>query len=410
MKKRNLGLGLVLSGLVFIAGCQSDLSGDTTTKEAVIIAESESVSESENQSQYESESESESESASIPAIPVLTELKDSTLDLEAKVFDRTYNKYATYGDVLEYIKSQPSDEVIDLHRYHLSIMQQLDILAISDNVEYAWFVDIDGVTVDSDATEIVISEHDIKSKEYTIDDIISLLPNIKRIEMCNCGYTNDEMAEICDSHPDIRIIWEIVLSHWRIRTDVVAFSTMKTCAQTFYMYNEDAKYLKYCTDLVALDLGHNFVTDISFLQYMPELRILILVDNTKGWENGRHVYLNDLSMLQYTPKLRYLEFFVGSVRDLSFLQYTPDIVDLNISYNPVSDASYLFNLPKLERLMMEHTNIPYSEYERLVAAYPDAQIEYYGEGSIDHGWREHPRYYAMRDMFKNNYVNQLFLD
>ena len=60
MKKRNLGLGLVLSGLVFIAGCQSDLSGDTTTKEAVIIAESESVSESESQSQYESESESES--------------------------------------------------------------------------------------------------------------------------------------------------------------------------------------------------------------------------------------------------------------------------------------------------------------------------------------------------------------
>ena len=196
------------------------------------------------------------------------------------------------------------------------------------------------------------------------------------------------------------MIWEIVWHHWTFRTDVVAFSTMKTCAQTFFLYDEDAQYLRYCTDLVALDLGHNRVHDWSFLQYMPNLKILIAVDNQ----------VKDLSWIQYTPKLEYLEFFVGYVTDLSFLQYTPNLKDLNISYNRVSDATYLYDLPNLERLWMEHTRIPSSEFKKLQETYPDAKIVYYGEGSIDQGWRTHERYYAMRDMFKNNYVHELFAD
>ena len=53
---------------------------------------------------------------------------------------------------------------------------------------------------------------------------------------------------------------------------------------------------------------------------------------------------------------------------------------------------------------------PYSEYQKLVDTYPDAKIVRNGEGSIDQGWRKHERYYAMRDMFKNNYVHELFMD
>lgn len=56
----------------------------------------------------------------------------------------------------------------------------------------------------------------------------------------------------------------------------------------------------------------------------------------------------------------------GHKTNLSFLQYMPELkililVDLNISYNPISDAACLFKLPKPERLFLEHTKIPYSE-------------------------------------------------
>lgn len=340
---------------------------------------------------------------------ILTSLEKSTLNLDAEVFDNETDRSITYKEILEYIQQLGAKTPVDLHRFDLTIPMQLDIMNISDNTEYLWNINIDNITVDSKAEEIDISGHDIAGQnDYTIDELFSLLPDLKRIDMCNCGYSNDEMAALCDKYTNIRIIWEIHLSHWNIRTDRIAFSTMKDCSQTFFMTDEEAKYFKYCTDLAALDIGHNHVGDISFLQYLPNLRVLILVDNVKSFEGDYIRYTDDLSVLSYLPELRYLEFFVGSVKDLSFLQYTPKLVDLNISYNPVSDASPLYNLPNLERLMMEHTNIPYEDYVKLTQSYPNAQIEYYGEGSIDHGWREHPRYFIMRDMFNNNYLHDIF--
>lgn len=261
-------------------------------------------------------------------------------------------------------------------------------------------LDIDGVIVTSSMAELDLSGHNLAELGIDLHQIFEMFPNLTRVNLCQTGFTNEEYAALQDAFPDIRMIWEIVWHHWTFRTDVVAFSTLKTCAQSFFLYDEDAQYLRYCTDLVALDLGHNHVHDWSFLQYMPNLKILIAVDNQ----------VEDLSWIRYTPKLEYLEFFVGRITDLSFLQYTPNMVDLNISYNPVSDASYLYNLPKLERLWMEHTRISPGEFQKLQEAHPGATIVYEGEGSIDQGWRSHERYSAMLDMFYNNYVHELFMD
>lgn len=307
----------------------------------------------------------------------------------------------TYDQVLDEAERQGDlGEQIDLTGYRLTVRQIQDVTARCADRTVAWQLDVDGVPVTPDMTELDLSGHDLAGLGVDLYELFGMLPNLTRADICKTGFTNADYAALQDTFPDIRMIWEIVWHHWTFRTDVVAFSTMKTCAQTFFLYDEDAQYLRYCTDLVALDLGHNRVHDWSFLQYMPNLKILIAVDNQ----------VEDLSWIQYTPKLEYLEFFVGYVTDLSFLQYTPNLKDLNISYNRVSDATYLYNLPNLERLWMEHTRIPYSEFQKLKEAYPNAKIVRNGEGSIDQGWRTHERYYAMRDMFKNNYVHELFMD
>ncbi len=307
----------------------------------------------------------------------------------------------TYAQVLDEAERQGDQgQQIDLTGYQLTVRQIQDVTARCEDREVSWQLDVDGVAVTPDMTELDLSGHDLAGLGVDLYELFRMLPSLTRVDLCKTGFTNADYAALQDTFPDIRMIWEIVWHHWTFRTDVVAFSTMKTCAQTFFLYDEDAQYLRYCTDLVALDLGHNRVHDWSFLQYMPNLKILIAVDNQ----------VEDLSWIQYTPKLEYLEFFVGYVTDLSFLQYTPNLKDLNISYNRVSDATYLYNLPNLERLWMEHTRIPYSEYQKLKETYPNAKIIRNGEGSIDQGWRTHERYYAMRDMFKNNYVHELFMD
>lgn len=231
------------------------------------------------------------------------------------------------------------------------------------------------------------------------------LPQLLYIDMCDCGLTNEQMEELMGEFPDIKFVWRVHMGGWSTRTDALAFSTLHAYVTDPRMSNEEAQVLKYCTDLVSLDLGHNDVYDINFVKKMRNLHILIMVDNFNTKEGGR---FNDLSVLKWTPNMMYLEFFVSTVSDLSFLKYNKEMVDLNISYSGVKDSTFLYDLPKIERLFMESTAIPYSEFEKLQQKYPDCYMVYYGSGSVDQGWRTHPRYFAMIDMYRKNYWNDLF--
>ena len=296
---------------------------------------------------------------------------------------------------------------VDLTDVELTVDDKVLLMDVCKDVHFIWSVDLCGVVINHDTTEADISGKTIENFEE-FKKKISLLPQLTYLDMCDCGLTNAQMEELQAILPDTKFVWKITMGLWTIRTDAVAFSTLKDGTIYYRLTNEDTQVLKYCTDMVALDIGHNKVTDLSFLQYMPNLKILILVDNWDG-ETDEH-YIKDLSMLRYVPKLVYLEFFVGDVSDISFLQYLPNLVDLNISYNPISDVSYLLNLPKIERLWLEHTNLTEDDYKLLCDTYPDATVVYYGTGSVDQGWRTHERYWAMKDMYVKNYVHELFMD
>lgn len=407
----HIGIAMFMMVMIGMSGCRAEnfsamavlAEKDASQKREQKELSQESMGASAEEILAENETEEEIARYQIDRSDIPAAANVQTVDLKT-------NMAVTYEEVLDYVERQGGTGLADVRDYRLNLPQIWDLTERYRDGELVWELDVAGVRITPDVRELDFSGHDLAAMDLDLYMLFGLLRNLEKIDMCQCGFSNDEMAALQDAFPGIKIVWEIQMSHWTVRTDAVAFSTMKTCSQTFYLNDEEAKYLKYCTDLVALDLGHNYVTDLSFLQYMPELKILILVDNVKGWEDGKIRRIDDLSMLQYVPKLEYLEFFCDGVKDISFLQYTPNLVDLNISYNPISDATYLFELPKLERLFLEHTRIPYSEFERLQETYPDAQLEYYGEGSIDHGWREHERYYAMRDMFRNNYVHPLFED
>ena len=273
-------------------------------------------------------------------------------------------------------------------------------------------VRIGDVIIPLDAEEADLSGTDLSGiPSGELEEALSMCPSLKKLTLIDCGLDNAGYAALQDAYPDIRMIWEIQMSHWTVRTDVVAFSSMKTTADEFYMNNDEAYYFRYCTDLEALDIGHNWVSDLSFLEYLPKLKILILVDNVKYKDdNGKLRHLTDVSEIRYCPELVYLEIFANNVSDISFLEYTPKIRDLNISYNPVKDASVLYKLPDLQRLWMEHTYIPAGDFYALKKTYPKAKIVFEGEGSIDQGWRGVEKYYALRDCFNNNYIHPLFSD
>ncbi len=272
-------------------------------------------------------------------------------------------------------------------------------------------VRIGRVLVPFDAEETDLSGIDLKTlPEGALEEALAKCTSLKKLTLIDCGLDNEGYAALQDAHPNIRMIWEIQMSHWTIRTDTIAFSSMKTCSQNFFMTNDEAYYFRYCTDMEALDLGHNWVSDLSFLRYMPKLKILILVDNVKyKEENGKLRHLTDVSEIQYCPELVYLELFANNISDFSFLEYTPKLRDLNISYNPIWNTTPIYGLKHLQRLWIEHTNISENGVSALRRSFPYTTIVSEGEGSIDQGWRGVAKYYALRDCFKNNYINPMFI-
>ena len=236
---------------------------------------------------------------------------------------------------------------------------------------------------------------------YNMDELFSRMPNLKRVEMIGCGLSNDAYAQLQDNHPGIRMIWEIRYATRVLRTDAVGWSTFRGMhgPMDLPMSDADTKYLKYCRDLICVDLGHNYIRDISFVQYMPNLQIFIAVDNGGLW---------DLSVLKYCPKLRYIEIFVNRVSDLSVFRYLHQLEDVNISYNPIRSNEYLKDLPHLQKLWLEATLIPGDQVQELRSIYPGIPIVNVGSGLVDQGWRSGSHYIGMRDLIWKNVTNDVY--
>lgn len=267
--------------------------------------------------------------------------------------------------------------------------------------------EIAGMEFPSDSEEIDISNHSVS--DMTPDEFCEKLkrfPNLKKVVMCDCGYSNEDMEKLMAIRPDVEFAWMLHFKRWKVRTDARSFSTLQDKDYVITMSNEDAALFRYCTKMQVLDIGHNQITDVSFLQYMPDLHVLIVHQNYDKVNGGK---IRDLSYIKYCPKLTYLEIFDSSVSDLSFLQYTPELRDLYASKTLVDDITFLRDLPQLERLYMQATKISTDDYLKLRAIYPEVEFLYYGYTSVqDNNWRNSDKYRALRRSIRNNTLDPLF--
>ena len=245
----------------------------------------------------------------------------------------------------------------------------------------------------------VLDFNNCKISDYEAFAIeLSQFPCLTRVELCGSNLSNEQMEGLQNLYPNVKFVWNLRLgNYWTVRTDQVAFTTNKGPGPD--LTSADVEQLKYCTDMVALDIGHNAVKDVSFLNYMPKLRILILVDNR----------VSDLTPVASCKDLVYLETFVNPIRDITPLTNLVNLIDVNISYNRFTDITPILHKPRLERLFVTHCGLSQVQLDQLKAEYPNAQIEYTVSQSIDAGWRLNPRYKAMRTMYKTNTVSDLFM-
>ena len=281
---------------------------------------------------------------------------------------------------------------LDLRNCALTPRQLAEILPLCGGIETDYTIRLCGKSFSSDAEEIDLSGIPVDDLEQ-IRAAAALMPKLKKVVMSDCGVPDAEMDALDQSFENVRFVWTVYFSIYALRTDATYF-----CAADVPQLNYDAPVLgdaqlypiRYCRDLVALDLGHMWIYDLSFLYNMPKLKYLILV-------GGRFSDITPIGSLQ---ELSYLEIFQTMPRDISPLLNCKKLEHLNMCYCSGFDLSPLKEMKQLKRLW--YAGLGPDRGAALIAALPDTQVycPYVdADGSTGGGWREDEAYYEMRDVF-----------
>ena len=235
----------------------------------------------------------------------------------------------------------------------------------------------------STAPAVTLNLEDLEKK-------MSYLPDAKQVFLGKCGLDNEELAALRERVRDsYKLVWTVQLGKkLTARTDDTTFMPVRE--HVYYFLDEDAYNLRYCEDMLCVDVGHMGLTNIDFVKGMPHLQILILAHNGQ---------LQDISPISSCKELIFLELDWSAVKDFTPLVGCTSLEDLNIgltypSVEPLMQMTWLKNLWMVDR----------GGAYQLSQALPDTKIVASADATVGAGWRNLPNYYKMRDMLGMEYM------
>lgn len=285
--------------------------------------------------------------------------------------------------------AEPSGEAADREAIFASALgwQQLGLLQQArPDVRFDYVFTYLGKTFSTADAKVDLSGLDVGNDR--VDEVRALaayLTQCSELTMERCNVSNKRMAALRDALPQMKVVWRVSFGLASSRTDATRIRLVK---DGYRFSTENLEPLRYCVDVELLDLGHNGLRNIDFVQYMPKLRVAILAIG----------YLEDLTPLSGCTELEYLELFTNRISDLTPLSGLENLRHLNLTYNRITDPTPLYSLTGLERLWIGRTDFTDEQKAALAAALPGCEIDY-GNGPTGDGWRNHPRYDLLREQF-----------
>ena len=275
-------------------------------------------------------------------------------------------------------------------------------------VAVSWKVTLGDLTLAPDVTELDLTEV-VVTDLAEVAQKLSYLPQLEQVTFGLCGVDNPEWgnsrSKLAASpianedlaayrnwvREDYKVIWTVRLGpSIALRTDADNF--MPNHFGVGQLPDDYAYNLRYCEEMVCLDVGHMTLTDISFVEFMPELKYLIL-----AWTEVQYI-----EPIRSCKKLVFLELDNSCIRDLSPLVDCTALEDLNLG-NTFCDVTPILEMDWLK-------NVYFIDGSRASAykfsqAVPTARVVATGNATVGGGWRRLPNYYAMRDCLNMPYMN-----
>lgn len=267
-----------------------------------------------------------------------------------------------------------------------------DLIALQENwpeVDIRWEKDAFGKPYSSDVTEIDLSGMLLEDLGV-VETELAYFPALEKVILCDVGpepkkpFDNDTMAVFREKmRPSYKVVWTVQINNLKVRTDETYFMPAKHHA---VVTNYQVQNLKYCEDMVCVDLGHMAIQDISFVEYMPHLKYFIVIDAP----------LMYIDSIRTCKELIYLEFFWTWINDYTPLLGCTALQDLNVARTN-GDPMTFVDMPWLKNLWIDGGRVRSDEKPILEAALPDTYIKYCDGEMTANGWRDLPNYFAMRD-------------
>lgn len=275
-------------------------------------------------------------------------------------------------------------------------------------VDFSWEVTLGDQTFDETVTAVDLTMVEVTDLSE-VEQKMAYLPNLESVTFGLCGVDepkwgnsrsklvaspieNEDLSAYRDRvRGDYKVVWTVRLGpSIALRTDADNF--MPNHFGVGQLPDSYAYNLRYCEEMVCLDVGHMTLTDISFVEFMPNLKYLIL-----AWTEVQYI-----EPIRSCKNLVFLELDNSCIRDLSPLVDCTALEDLNLG-NTFCDIT-----PVLEMTWLKNVYFilgSKSSAWKVSQAIPTARVVASGDATVGGGWRRLPNYYAMRDCLHAPYMN-----
>ena len=302
---------------------------------------------------------------------------------------RTFSE-ADVAELSEKLASLPKLTRVDLTDTGVTVERMTPICEKYPAVDFAFTFELYGVPISTEDTLLDFTGIEMESTE-PVESILPVMHKLEKVDMSDCGFSDEEMDALNKKYENVRFVWTLHITHYNIRTDTTYFRA----SSRYYGYftNETIKKLAYCPDMIALDLGHRPIEDLSFLYQMPDLKYLVLLD----------CHALDLSPIASCDNLIWLELNRAYATSIAPLKDCKGLRDLNITFmtilQPEDTFDTLMEMTQLERVWFSYGVLTADEQAKLQEANPN--IVYHGvyiwDQSNEDPWRYDQDYYDMRD-------------
>lgn len=346
-------------------------------------------------------------------------LKKAALEMDVKFGICAGGTIHLEGEETVTLENVTSDELellpylSSLKKLHIvnPVAEPESILALQEklpNAEVSWEVEIAGQTFDNTVTEVDLSNVVVEDLSE-VESQAAYLPNLETLVLGVCGIDdpdwgnsksklaasaieNEDLSAYRDRvREDYKVVWTVRLGpHIALRTDKDNF--MPNHFGVGQLPDSYAYNLRYCEDMVCLDVGHMTLTDISFVEFMPKLKYLIL-----AWTEVQYI-----EPIRSCKNLVFLELDNSCIRDLSPLVDCTALEDLNLG-NTFCDVTPILEMTWLKNVYFI-LGSPGSAW-KVSQAIPTAHVVATGDATVGGGWRRLPNYYDMRDCLGMYYMN-----